>query len=624
MDFFEAQAQARRRSAALLWVFAGLVLLVTLAVYAGASLGAELWARWVAGAPKAASRWWPWALALGVGGTLVAVAVRHLWVASHGGGRAVAESLGARRVRRASADAAERRLLNVVDEMAIAAGVPVPQVYVMDQDHGINAFTAGASPQHAVVAVTQGALTQLSRDELQGVVAHEVGHIANGDVALNLRLHAVLQGLYAFSVAGRSMMENASLLRRSEWLLLLAGAALWLVGALSEGLGRLLQAAVSREREYLADAAAVQFTRSRDGLAGALKRIAARSALATSARYMAMRHMLLDGGEELTDWLQTHPPLHQRIRRLDPRFTPDQLQPLVDELAALRHPLGQGRAAPSPEAEQPLAFDAASAADAAAEPVAAPLLAPLAGLPDGLLGSVYHPNGAMVVALALLLPGGAAAGQALALIEARLGPTLRQQVGAQAESLAALETSGRLTLLDLALPALEELPPSQQVDVLELARGLIDWDGRVSLFECVCQRLMRTQLRPAERRPERVNARTLRDDLMLLLAWLARAGAQHNPDGALRAWQAGLEAAPLDGPWPSVLPSERLQVERLDWVLDHLAHTAPLFRAGLMKAAEAVVRSDGQVLPAEHALLRAVAQALGCPMPGPTPHHMPA
>lgn len=614
MDFFEAQAQARRRSRLLLWVFAGLVALVMLAVYAGASLGAELWARWVLTAPKAASRWWPLALALGVGGTLVAVTVRHLWVASHGGGRAVAESLGARRVRRSSGDANERRLLNVVDEMAIAAGVPVPQVYVMDQDPGINAFTAGASAQHAVVAVTQGALAQLSRDELQGVVAHEVGHIANGDVALNLRLQAVLQGLYVFSMAGRGLIEGASLWRRGEWPLLLAGAALWLVGALSEGLGRLLQAAVSREREYLADAAAVQFTRSRDGLAGALKHIAARSAVASPARYMAIRHMLLDAGEELTDWLQTHPPLHQRIRRLDPRFTPDQLQPLVDELRALRHPLGQGRAAPSPDAGQPLAFDASSSATPS-EPLVGQPNTLLAALPDGLLATVYHPGGAMTVALAVLAPVQPGLSKALAVIEAHLGADTAETVGANARQLAALDGSARLTLLDMALPALSELEVLQQERLCELVRWLVEDDGRVTLFEYVCQRLIRTQLRPAERQPERVNARALREDLMLLLAWLARAGAPQQPDRALSAWTAGLAAAPLDGPWPGALPTDRLQVQRLDAVLNHLTHTAPMFRAGLMRAVSATVCADGQINATETALLRVLAQALDCPMP---------
>jgi Zn-dependent protease with chaperone function len=615
MDFFEAQAQARRRSAALLWVFAGLVLLVMLAVYAGASVGAELWARWVVTAPKTASRWWPWALALGVGGTLVAVAVRHLWVASHGGGRAVAESLGGRRVRRSTTDTAERRLLNVVDEMAIAAGVPVPQVYVLDQDHGINAFTAGASAQQAVVAVTQGALVQLSRDELQGVVAHEVGHIANGDVALNLRLQAVLQGLYVFSMAGRGLIEGASLLRRGEWPVLLGGAALWLVGALSEGLGRLLQAAVSREREYLADAAAVQFTRSRDGLAGALKRIAARSALASPARYMAIRHMLLDAGEELTDWLQTHPPLHQRIRRLDPRFTPDQLQPLVAEIQALRHPLGQGRPAPAPDAGQPIAFDSSSAPAIDDGPPAMRADSPMALLPSELVGAVYHPGGAMAMALAVLAPASPGVSKALALIEAQVGAAMAERVGSTAQALAALDASARLTLLDLALPALPELAPQQQAQLLDLVRQLIELDGRTSLFECMCQRLIHTQLRPPERRPERVNARTLRDDVVLLLAWLARAGAPQTPQATHSAWQAGLAAAPLDGPWPAALPADGLQVQRLHAVLDHLGHAAPLFRAGLMRAATATVRSDGRCTPTERALLRVVAQALDCPMP---------
>lgn len=610
MDFFEAQAQARARSQRLLWVFAAVVLLVMLAVYAGASAVVGVWARWAVHAPRAASQWWPLAVALVVGGTVVAVALRHLWVMSHGGGRAVAESLGGRRVRRSTADAAERRLLNVVDEMAIAAGVPVPQVYVLDGDHSINAFTAGTSPQWAVVAVTQGTLNKLQRDELQGVVAHELGHVLNGDVALNLKLHAVLQGLYVFSMAGRGLLEGASLWRRGQWLWVLAGVVLWLVGALSEGLGKLVQAAVSREREYLADAAAVQFTRSRDGLAGALKRIAAEASMGQPARFMAIRHMLLDGGEELQDWFQTHPPLLQRIRRLDPRFKANELQPLKDDLAALRHPLGQARATPAADVAVPLAF---AGDDAAALPPAA--LPGLQALPPQLMGALYHPGGAVAVSLAVLVPSPPDMAEALQRVQGVLGQAVAQQVQQYAQQLAGMDASARLTLLDIALPALVDVPGDSRPRLLQLTRELIEHDGRVTLYEYVCQRLIGTALLPAERQPERVNARTLRDDVMVLLAWLARAGAQGDEAATLQAWRKGLDALPLDGPWPAVVPQDRLQVQRLDAVLDHLSHAAPLFRAGLMRAAVVTVQADGRLLPRERDLLRVVAQALDCAMP---------
>ncbi|HMP06022.1 MAG TPA: M48 family metallopeptidase, partial [Lacipirellulaceae bacterium] len=251
-----------------------------------------------------------------------------------GGGHVVAESLGARRVYPDSTDPVERRLLNVVEEMALASGVPVPPVYLMDQEPAINAFAAGYSPSDAVVAVTRGCAEQLSRDELQGVVAHEFSHILNGDMRINIRMIGMLFGILLVGLLGRIVVRSVlhSGGRRSRnskdgggvLVLLAAGAALMILGYIGTLIGNLIKAAISRQREFLADASAVQFTRNPTGLAGALKQIggATSGSRLQAANAAEASHMYFSQGvwEGLTRLTATHPPLAERIRRLEPQW----------------------------------------------------------------------------------------------------------------------------------------------------------------------------------------------------------------------------------------------------------------------------------------------------------------
>src|SRR6185503_13982936 len=204
-------------------------------------------------------------------GTLVVILIgsvfRTLQLAR--GGSAVAELLDGRLINSNTSDADERKLLNVVEEMSIASGVPVPQVYVMDDEAGINAFAAGHSASDAAVSVTRGCMKLLSRDELQGVIGHEFSHILNGDMQLNLRLMGLVFGIVCLTVIGRILIQA----RRTKYPMPLVGLALIVIGWAGVFFGRLIQAAVSRQREFLADASAVQFTRNPSGLAEALQKI---------------------------------------------------------------------------------------------------------------------------------------------------------------------------------------------------------------------------------------------------------------------------------------------------------------------------------------------------------------
>src|SRR5919198_2779076 len=249
-----------------------------------------------------------------------------------GGGGKVARQLGGQYVPEDTTDPRLRRLRNVVEEMAIASGVPVPEVYVLPDEPGINAFAAGWSTGDAAIAVTRGCLEQLNRDELQGVIAHEFSHVVNGDMRLNIRLMGILFGILALAVIGRFLLWGGSGRRSKNAapLLLVALAAL-IAGYVGVFFGRLIKAAVSRQREYLADASAVQFTRQTEGLTGALKKIGGlpTGSKMSNGKVEDVSHMLFGDGLKLSSWFATHPPLPDRIKVLDPTFDPAQLEALA-------------------------------------------------------------------------------------------------------------------------------------------------------------------------------------------------------------------------------------------------------------------------------------------------------
>lgn len=250
-----------------------------------------------------------------------------------GGGGVVARSLGGVLVDADTQDLQRKRLLNVVSEMAIASGVPMPEVYVLEQEGAINAIAAGHTPANAAVTVTQGALDRLSRDQLQGVIGHEFSHILNGDMRLNVQLMGWVFGLFVVGLIGRLILDFSPRDRRNNNnAILVLGLAVMVLGYVGLFFGRLLQAAVSRQRERLADASGVQFTRNPQGLKDALVRIAALpegSTLATPRAEQAAHMFFAEGMQRV---FATHPPLLQRIRELDPQFDESEIARVAEEM----------------------------------------------------------------------------------------------------------------------------------------------------------------------------------------------------------------------------------------------------------------------------------------------------
>jgi Zn-dependent protease with chaperone function len=623
MDFFSAQDHARRISRWLIFWFALAVAGIIATVYfalvltVGQGNGDEF--GYAESGPLVL--WNPELLALTtavVGGIILIGSLYKTIQLSRGGGASVAEELGGRLVSRSSSDPLERRLINVVEEMAIASGIPVPPVYVLDAEQGINAFAAGARTNEGVVAVTRGTLEKLSRDELQGVIAHEFSHILNGDMRLNLRLIGVLHGIVLLTLAGRVMLRGARGSDRGAMPMIAAGLGLVVVGYIGVLCGKFIKAAVSRQREFLADAAAVQFTRNPAGIAGALKRIAGIGSTIEHPRAEEASHMFFGSSANFSRLLATHPPIEARIKRLDPGFDP--ALPVNAAASPGASPFqveteGDGRIS----GFSPAAF-AASVGELTPEHVAH-THALLHALPQSVSDALHQPGGARAAVFALLLATEPDVREIqLEVIEKRFGTTTRGDTEQHGEWLRKADGELRLPLLDLALPTLGELSREANDQVLATVDAMIKADGRTTLFEYVIRRLLHDALRPAGRAGGLVSLKTLKHDTATLLGVLARIGSA-SPEQTLAAFEAATAIAPLEGPWDPDAVNEALSIQKLDHVLAHLAATRPAFRKKLVEACATAVLHDGQLTADEAELLRAVCQALDCPVPPLTATH---
>ncbi|NUO60166.1 MAG: M48 family metallopeptidase [Hamadaea sp.] len=635
MDFFGRQQQVRRMSARLVVLFVvaviGIIVTVSLAVIT--AFGAwDSDPTTIAGLAVAAAF---------VTGLSIGLASLFRTVSLRGGGGKVAIELGGVLVPQDTTNPQLRRLRNVVEEIAIASGVPVPEVYVLPQEQGINAFAAGWSPTDAAVAVTQGSLDRLNRDELQGVIAHEFSHVLNGDMRLNIRLIGLLFGILFLTVIGRELLRwgffagGGNRSKDGEKSggnpLPLIGIAMVGAGLIGVFAGRLIQASVSRQREYLADASAVQFTRQTSGIAGALKKI---GGLPTGSQIRNPReeevgHMLFGSGRRLSSLFATHPPLADRIKVLEPEFDPAELDRLAQQWSQ-QPPDGQqedialGFAPPPPVAP-------AAAPKAAVQPsvvvtqVAAPTSesyqragALLGQIPEAVLVRARNPHTVGPLVLGLLMAEDPAArdAQYRTLLE-KLGQRMADAALTEAGELATLAPAHRLPLAEIAFPALRSLAAADQQALLGAVFALIHADGRLTVFEYCLSRLLLDQLQESMkpksgwREPSRTLA-TSTDAALILLAVLAQAGAV-SATRAQSAFDAGV-AVLLPGKQAEYVAPPRGVVE-LESVWAALDGLVPDDKSRLVQAIVAVIASDGTVTVAEGELLRTVCSLLHCPLP---------
>lgn len=526
MDFFEAQQRARRITWKLVTLYLLAVLLIVVSVYFVllVLLGAG-----ESSAGHSGSGLWNGALFVQVFFVLALIIVGgslYRLAQLRRGGQAVAEMLGGRKVEPSTRNARERQLLNVVEEMALASGLAVPAVYILDNEPAINAFAAGFGTADAAIGVTRGTLEQLSRDELQGVIAHEFSHIFNGDMRLNIRLIAVLNGILLLHLMGLVLMRSAMYARvggsrqrnggaQAALAMVVLGLALVVIGYTGMVFARIIQAAISRQREYLADAAAVQYTRNPAGIAGALRKIAGkRGSTLTDAHAMELSHLFFASGfTTVFDRLfATHPPVEQRIRAIDPAFD----GPYAEQRASIRKKIQRDRIPPVDSGSPAAATTATSDKAAGKTPITLPgfpggggavsdMLTPamvlgaigslgsepvlqarrlIAQIPDPLTLAAHEPLGAQGLAAALLLSSRESDDPSLPLW---FEQTAGSRLAAETRRLLALLTDGRrewfLPLLELSIPALRTMSMNQYRDFRTLLQRLIHEDNRVSLFE---------------------------------------------------------------------------------------------------------------------------------------------
>ncbi|GAB6271812.1 MAG: M48 family metallopeptidase [Smithella sp.] len=545
------------------------------------------------------------------------------------GGAAVAEMLGARRINSKTTNPTERRLINVVEEMAIASGIPVPQVFVLDSENNINAFAAGLELSDAAVTVTRGTLSKLSRDELQGVVAHEFSHILNGDMRLNVQLIGILFGILFLGIAGQKFLSGGRVSLRAGLPAMAAGIFLVIIGHTGSFLGRLMQCAISRQQEFLADASAVQFTRNPLGLAGALKKIggSAFGSRIGSAEARQASHLFFSESHPAGwfSFLDTHPPLTTRIRLLDPAFdgkfikiADDRPQPKpmytipFGGTERYKHP------APPLSTAMP-AYLAASVGNPTPDHLEESQ-AILTSIPRDIHETVKTPQGAAAIIFALIIGGGtqrrdqqAALGRALVLQGNTDGVFLL------CTRLSGLSNSLKLPILELAMPSLSEISGMEKRNFLMVLQSLVNADGKLTLLELSVQWILEKYLNPSDdlfRTVTKFSYAQVGLDVVTLLGALAAAGHPTHGEKAKNAFEAGMARIPeLAARKPVFSFEENASYVNVNRALKNLTAASFKIKETVIDACAHCAFADQTVTFEEAELLRVVALALQCPLP---------
>ncbi len=611
MDFFHHQDTARQRTGLLVMLFTLAVLAIT-GLVSVISIGIYFY---FTGEPFTTQSIISYCL-LSFVGVLLVVSISsfvRLSELNANGGRGVAESIGGKLISTDTSNAKHRQLLNVVEEMSIASGIPVPPVYVLAEEHGINAFAAGMSIDDAVIGVTQGALDAFSRDELQGVIAHEFSHILNGDMRLNTRLIGALFGITCIAHFGHLILDNSNSTRhvsrsssdsnKGFAVIILIAIVCLVLGWLGTLFGNMIKAAISRQREFLADASAVQFTRNDQGIAGALKKIGSNvqgSTLNTKASD-EMSHMMF-GQSKLSGFsslFATHPPLDERIRRIEPNWDGSYAQHSHAQNTAFGNEQVSGFAvgggSPASQSASP------------SEQLSETGKQLISQLPPELVDIAREPYSARFIAFALIFDGSDIQREMIkSYVPLASQSTLLPWLDYD------LPLHLRFPLLELALPALKSLSEAQKISLCKVLRELSETDNQYSLAEwCVINLLEKQLLASFGFIKQHKTLKQLEESVFWLLrelAWVSHSQA----DKAQRAYHCALAHLGF--------PEVKLEPANSNWhlsraALELLLQLKPKDRRIFVKACRLAIESDGEITVAEGELYRVIACFLEVPEP---------
>ena len=637
MNFFEAQDKARRNTSWLLLLFifavAGLIFLTNLLL-----LGVQVYSN--TGlfdfSFEALQNYYSWKTFIGVTigvGLLIFAGSLYKTLSLSGGGAAVAEMLGGQLVPQSTTDLQERRLLNVVEEMAIAAGMPIPQVYLLD-DLSINAFAAGQTPANTVIGVTRGTLSRLSREELQGVIAHEFSHIFNGDMRLNIRLIGVLHGILLIGMIGYFIVRSLRFSRGSRSskggggiaAIAALGIGLMVIGYAGTFFGQWIKAVVSRQREYLADSSAVQFTRNKDSIAGALKKIGGEGAGSYIESPTAPEYSHAFFANGISSFWQslfaTHPPLEKRIKKIDPRWDGNFLYSEVTQSSVAADTAKK----PASGVAAKMAITAAilSSAEQAISQVGTLneenieyVRSLIIAIPTLLRNASQSAYSARAVIYAILISRQAEKEQAWTILKQHADQSMPALTEEYLSEIKILDENLKLPLLEICINALRELSTNQYLQFERTINKIIIADKKVDLNEWIIQRLVLQQLnehfglrKPAKAKHASLSA--VKSEVETLLSLIAY--VEHKDDSeAAKAFDQGKKE--IGATALNIIARQDFSLKSLDQSLDNLMQLKPLVKPRILRACVATILADGKATTGGIELVRTISICLDCPMP---------
>ena len=639
MDFFKQQDKARGLSGYLILLFGFAVLCIIISIFCLTSfaVGFER--------DLAALAWTLELAVISTIGTVIAVflasAFRISWLSS--GGKVVAESMGGQRLNQNTKDPLSRQVLNVVEEMAIASGTPVPPVYLMDEQ-GINAFAAGYSPRDAVIGVTRGCATKLNRDQLQGVMAHEFSHILNGDMRINIRLTGIIFGIVFLASIGRILTNVAYISggRRRNGkdggggALVILGIGLLIIGGIGGFFGSMIRASISRQREFLADASAVQFTRNPDGIAGALKRIGGYShgSKLQSAGAQEFSHMFFSSG--ISNMFATHPPLPIRIKRIDPNWKnaypdTDKISETASQSSQLAGVSGftgtSDNGSTSQNQPQPQTGSNGQERSHSAQTFLknegkiddeklAQVRSLIASIPANLVEQAKEPFGARCLLFALLIDNQnlEARKRQAQMIEQQAEEGTLYQTEKIEPFLSNLSCEQKLVLVEESRPAISELSINQFSVFQKLIVQLIGADESIDLFEWCLHKVIEFDF-GKQHYPRQLHGRASLRSRISDCAVILGALSHYGQDGAdpKPAFNKGMQA--LDRSGQIKLPaSQDCGLSSMDKAIERLNKLSASEKRSLIDACACTIDHDGKTTDIEIQILRGIACALSCPL----------